>query len=184
MAGPCPQIVTVSGLPGSGTTTCSRLLAGRLGWPHVNAGELFRQLAIEAGVSLAEFGRRAEADRSIDLQLDARMVASARELGEVVLEGRLTGWMARRYGLRALMVWLTAPPPVRAERLGCRDGLPVEEALRGMAIREASEARRYRDFHGIDIGELSVYDLVVDTGERSAAETAEAVLSRLEEERR
>jgi len=177
------SIITVSGLPGSGTTTACTRLAGRLGWPHVNAGQIFRQLAAEAGVSLAEYGRRAEADGRIDRELDARMVATARLLGRAVMEGRLTGWMAHRHALPALKVWFHAPVEVRAARVGQRDRQPLAEAVAAMQERERSEATRYRAFHAIDIGDLSFYDLIVDTQSHSAARAVEAILSRLQEVR-
>jgi cytidylate kinase len=177
------RMITVSGLPGSGTTTACHLLAGRLGWPHVNAGEIFRRLAVEAGVFLGEYGRRAEADGRIDRQLDARMVATARELGQVILEGRLTGWMALRNGLPALKIWLAAPVQERARRVSQRDGQPLTRAIAEMQEREDSEARRYREFHGIDLGDLGIYDLIIDTQAHSAAQTVEGILGRLQEVR-
>ncbi|MEW6753583.1 MAG: (d)CMP kinase [Candidatus Latescibacterota bacterium] len=173
------SVLTVSGLPGSGTTTACRLLGKALGWPHVNAGQIFRELAAGSGLTLAELGRRAEEDGEIDRQLDARMVATARRLGRVVLEGRLTGWMASRHGLPALRTWLAAPLEVRARRVSRRDGQPLAQATRAMQEREASEARRYRLFHQIEIADLSVYDLVVDTGSLPAARVAQQVLRRL-----
>jgi cytidylate kinase len=177
------HIITVSGLPGSGTTTACVRLAGRLGWQHVNAGQIFRQLAAAAGVSLAEYGSRAEADGRIDRELDARMVATARRLGEAILEGRLTGWMVHRHALPALKVWLRAPVEVRAARVGRRDRQPLAEAVAAMQERERSEAARYRAFHAIDIGDLSLYDLIVDTRIHSAARAVEAILTRLQEVR-
>ena len=57
-----PQIITVSGLPGSGTSTACDTLCEKLGWAYVNAGRIFRELAEESGLSLAEFGERAEVD--------------------------------------------------------------------------------------------------------------------------
>ena len=53
-------IIAVSGLPGSGTTTTSLRLAERLQWRYINAGSIFRSMAAEAGVTLAEFGRRGD----------------------------------------------------------------------------------------------------------------------------
>ena len=176
------KIVTVSGPPGSGTTTVCRLLSEATGWPHLNAGQIFRDLAGESGLSLAEFGRLAEQDASIDRRLDARMVARARKLGQVILEGRMTGWMAHRNGLPALKVWLQADLQVRAARVGKRDRRPVEQALEEMRARERSEAKRYREIHGIDIGDLSIYDLCIDTDQCTPGQVADRILARLEEE--
>ena len=49
------MLITISGLPGSGTTTVSRLVASALHLDRVPGGEVFRQLAAESGMSLAEF---------------------------------------------------------------------------------------------------------------------------------
>ena len=157
------QIITISGLAGSGTTTVCDRLCARLGWAYVNAGAVFRGLAQEAGLSLAELGRRAEADGCIDRQLDQRLVAQARERVPVVVEGRVTGWMAQRHQLPALKVWLQAALAVRAERVGQREGKPLAQALAETRQREASEAQRFAAHHQIALSDLSVYDLVVDT---------------------
>lgn len=157
------QIITISGLAGSGTTTVCDRLCARLGWAYVNAGAVFRGLAQEAGLSLAELGRRAEADGCIDRQLDQRLVAQARERVPVVVEGRVTGWMAQRHQLPALKVWLQAALAVRAERVGQREGKPLAQALAETRQREASEAQRFAVHHQIALSDLSVYDLVVDT---------------------
>ena len=157
------HIVTVSGPPGSGTSTACEQLSLRLGWHYVNAGQIFRQMAEENGVSLVDFGQRAEEDARIDRDLDARMVQIARQRQCVILEGRITGWMAAQNGLSAFKVWLQALPEVRAGRVGGRDHIEPELAMRDMAQREKSETKRYLDHYGIDIGDLSVYDLVIDT---------------------
>ncbi len=157
------QVITISGLAGSGTTTVCDRLCARLGWAYVNAGAIFRGLAQEAGLSLAELGRRAEADGCIDRQLDLRLVAQARERAPVVVEGRVTGWMAQRHQLPALKVWLQAALAVRAERVGQREGKPLAQALAETRQREASEAQRFAAHHQIALSDLSVYDLVVDT---------------------
>jgi CMP/dCMP kinase len=175
------KTLTVSGPPGSGTSTACRLLAERLGRDYVNAGQIFRQLAADAGLSLAEYGRRAEADGGIDRQLDARMVEIVRRQGQVILEGRLTGWMAHRHGLPAFKVWLDAPFGVRALRVSQRDGQPLSRALADMAARERSEAVRYAAHHGIDIGDLSIYDLVIDTERTDPPAVADRILAGLQE---
>ncbi len=173
------SILTISGLPGSGTSTAGALLRDHLGWSYVNAGQIFRELAREAGLSLAEFGRRAEGDASIDRALDARMVATARARQPIILEGRVTGWMAQRSELPAVKVWLDAAAETRAERVGTRDGEAVAVALEHMLARQASEAQRYRQHHGIEIGDMSLYDLVIDTALYPPEEVVRQIEARL-----
>ena len=173
------RVVTVSGLPGSGTSTACQLLQQRLGWSYLNAGQIFRELADEAGVSLAEYGRRAEADPRIDRALDARMVERAGQREPVVLEGRLTGWMVLRHGVPALKVWLEAPAQARAARVGRREGQSAREALQDMAAREHSEQQRYAQFHGIDLADLSVYDLLLDSEQQAPERLVERILEAL-----
>lgn len=177
-----PRLVTIGGPPGSGTSTLGRALAAKTGWRYINAGQIFRQLAEEAGVDLAAFGRLAEDDPAIDRQLDARMVAEARANPALILEGRLTGWMARRHDLPAYAVWLEAPVAVRAARVGSRDGESTETARKRMARREDSERRRYCEHHGIDLGDTTIYDLKIDTAENDAEKVHTLVLAGLETE--
>ncbi|MFW5984028.1 MAG: (d)CMP kinase [Halobacteria archaeon] len=171
--------VTVSGLPGSGTTTLAEALSSRFDLEHVSSGDVFRAMARERGVSLAEFGRIAEKDPEIDREIDERQREIARERDDLVLEGRLSGWMVEDADLR---VWLSAPLDVRAERVADREEQTVEEARDEIEEREESEAKRYREIHGIDIGDLSVYDLVIDTSrwdEEGVAEIAAAAAESL-----
>ena len=87
------SIVTISGLPGSGTSTASSKLRTRLNWSYVNAGQIFRVLAKEANLTLNEFGARAEIDPTIDRELDKKMIRYAKKGESTVMEGRLVGWM-------------------------------------------------------------------------------------------
>jgi cytidylate kinase len=173
------HIISVSGLPGSGTSTVCQRLSERLGWHYVDAGQIFRQLAAEAGASLAEFGRRAEADGHIDRELDARMVEMARQREGIILEGRLTGWMTYRHDLSALKVWLKASTETRAARVGKRDGQSLEQTLQEMVERQNSEHQRYAEHHGIEIGDLSIYDLIIDTEAVPPAQVAAQIIAAL-----
>ncbi|MFP4175204.1 MAG: (d)CMP kinase [Halobacteriales archaeon] len=171
--------VTVSGPPGSGTTTLAEALSSRFDLEHVSSGDVFRAMARERGVSLAEFGRIAEKDPEIDREIDERQREIARERDDLVLEGRLSGWMVEDADLR---VWLSAPVDVRAERVADREEQTVEEARDEIEEREESEAKRYDEIHGIDIRDLSVYDLVIDTSrwdEEGVAEIAAAAAESL-----
>ena len=153
--------ITVSGPPGSGTTTLARRLAGRTGFRLISAGEVFRALAAERGMDLAAFGALAEADPSIDRLIDERQREIAEATDDIVAEGRLSGLMVPRADLR---VWLQAPLPVRVRRILEREeGADLASAEAETAEREACEARRYRQYYGIDIDDLLPYDLVLNS---------------------
>lgn len=157
--------ITVSGPPGSGTTTLARALASTYDLEHVSSGDVFRGMAEERGVSLPEFNRIAEEDPEIDREIDLRQKEIGMERTDIVLEGRLSGWMVEEADLR---VWLAAPLDVRAARVADREEQSVDDARKEIAEREESEAKRYMEIHDIDIRDLSIYDLVVNTEKWSA----------------
>ncbi len=170
------MLVTVSGLPGAGTTTACRLVADELGLEHVHAGVVFRRLAAERGLTLAELGAAAEADDQVDRDLDALVLARASE-GDCVVEGRLAGWVTHRAGLEAVRVWVACDPAIRAQRVAGREGLAVERARADNDEREASERARYQRIYGIDVDDLSVYDLVLDSATAGPDEIAAEVVA-------
>lgn len=154
--------ITVSGPPGSGTTTLARRVAGLTGYRLISAGEVFRALAEEQGMDLAAFGALAEADASIDLLIDERQRESAESADNIVVEGRLSGLMVPSADLK---IWLQAPLPVRVRRILEREvRADISVAETETAEREACEARRYRQYYGIEIDDLRSYDLVLNSG--------------------
>ena len=171
------MLITISGLPGSGTTTVSRLVASALHLDRVPGGEVFRELAAESGMSLAEFGEHAQHHPEIDRELDDRLTARARE-GSCVIESRLAGWLATRAGVVAVRVWVDCDDEVRAARVAERDGTTAEQALGDNADRAALEHARYLAVHGIDLDDRSAYDLVLDSTSTSAQTLADQVVER------
>lgn len=163
--------ITVSGAPGTGTSTLSRILSQELGIRWINSGDLFRQIAAERRVSLAELGRIAERGPEIDYQIDDAMRASARE-GPGIFEGRITGYILAA----DLKILLKSDIKVRAARIAAREGKLLEDALRESRVREESEARRYLKYYNVNASDPSIYDLVVDTGRWNEAGIKEIVM--------
>jgi predicted cytidylate kinase len=155
-------LITISGPPGSGTSSVARQVAAWRGLDVVLGGEVFRAMAAEHGMSLAAFGALAAAEPAVDVELDSRLAARARA-GDVVVESRLAGWITHNEGLDALRVGLVCDEAVRAERVAAREGISVAQALADNAQREKTEHDRYQALYGVDIDDLSIYDLVVDT---------------------
>lgn len=170
------MLVTVSGLPGSGTSTVARAAATELGLDHVDGGTVFRTVAAEHGMSLAAYAALAEHDEKIDRALDDRLTERAVR-GDVLLESRLSGWLATRAALRSLCVWIRCDETERARRVAARDGHEAEVALTFNQQRERSERVRYLGYYDIDLTDLTIYDLVLDSTDASPPDLVAAVVS-------
>ena len=152
--------VTISGPPGSGTTTLAHSIAEKHHFELISAGEVFRDLARDRGLSVAEFGELAEKDVTIDALIDVRQKEMAKEKDNIVVEGRLSGWMVEEADLR---IWLTAPIACRAKRIATRDGMDEYTARDATLAREESERKRYRNYYKIEIDDLTPYHLAMNS---------------------
>ena len=153
--------ITVSGLPGSGTTSLSRYLAERHGFTMISAGEVFRQLAKEHNMELAAFGRLAGEDPAFDRMIDARQKEIAAERDNIIVEGRLSGWVVENANLK---IWLYAPIGCRIKRIAFRDQVSDEKTAEQLTLeREHCEAGRYQSYYSIDIHDLSLYHLILNS---------------------
>lgn len=168
------MLITVSGLPGSGTTTAAARVAKVLGLDMLPGGEVFRAMASEHGMSLGEFGAYAAAQPTVDLELDRRLAARA-HAGDIVIESRLAGWILRNEGLTGTAVYITCDDEVRARRVAGREGKTVEQALAENSEREKVEHDRYLAFYGIDLHDTTIYDLVLDSGRLQPAQVADRI---------
>lgn len=155
------MLLTVSGPPGGGKSTNAKGLARELGLDHVSGGDIFRELAAENDMTPVEFNEHAEDDPEIDRDLDRRLYEIATTRDDLVLESRLSGWLAG--DAADFRIWFDAPIEVRAERIADREGKSVDVALAETRRREASEMKRYEEYYDIPIADLSIYDMVYNT---------------------
>jgi cytidylate kinase len=154
-------VITVSGPHGTGKSTYAKALAEAFQLRYVSAGELFRDLAREKGVTLEAFSKMAAENPAVDKIIDERTKAEA-EKGGVVIDAQLGGWMVKE--LADVKVLIVAPDDVRFRRIATRDGISVEEARKQTLAREAFQRQRYEKYYGLDVTDVSIYDVKVDTG--------------------
>lgn len=174
-----PDSITIGGLPGSGTTTTAKRLHEQLDIPYIYAGDLFRAMARERGITLAEFGAYCEEHPEVDRSLDQRQKVILMA-GNVILEGRLAGWIAHRNHIPCFKLWLTCGADERARRIAERENASAEQVEQDMHLREKSERQRYRTYYDIDLDDLSIYDAVVDTTDLPPPEVEQRVLAAMD----
>lgn len=163
--------ITISGPPGSGKSTLSKMLSAKLGLELVSMGDIFRNLASERCMSLDEFGTLAKCNDEIDRKLDDAQKKIAKENDNIILEGRLSGFLVDA----DLKVWLKAPLKIRAERIAKRENKSVSCAMNETSEREECERVRYLNYYKIDIRDLSVYDIIIDSTKLSPEKICEIV---------
>jgi cytidylate kinase len=150
----------VSGPAGSGKTTYAKDLAQHFGLQYLSAGAMFRRFAKEKGVTLSSLSDLSELDATIDHRIDGHIKEQAKK-GNMVADGRLTGFMLRE--IADVKIYVTAPIPVRVVRVMQRDEVSEKYARNETLHRDESEKKRYMEIYQINITDLSIYDLIVNT---------------------
>ena len=166
-------VITISGPHGSGKSTYAKALAEALHLRYISAGELFRELAREQKLSLEALSARAARDPSIDRMLDERTKAEA-ERGDVVIDAQLAAWILKDEADVKLL--LVASDSVRFNRIAQRDHVTFEFAKNETLAREEIQRLRYKNYYGIDVSDLRIYDLRIDTGIHSIKVTRKNIL--------
>ena len=121
----------------------------------------------------------AQVHPEIDLELDARLEARARE-GSCVIESRLAAWLATngpassRSGCGS-----TATTSVRAARVAERDGIARRRRLCADNAARASRSSTpgTSQAYGIDLDDRTPYDLILDSSDTSAATLSDRVIA-------
>jgi len=155
------RVITIGGLHGTGKSSLADSIAQKFSLRRVSAGVIFRELAEERGMTLEEFSRIAEGDLDIDELIDNTQKEAAKK-GNCIIDGQLAAWMVGKDS--DLNILLTAPVEVRIKRIAARDGTDFEFAKRETIAREGSEKARYFEYYKVDISDLSIYDLILNTG--------------------
>ena len=172
--------VTISGPPGSGTSTLVSRIASSRDWSSLNGGDVFREEARTRGLTVEQLSSEAkedlDVDRSLDLLLQKRM--SSNDSPEIV-ESRLSGWWAHKNTLDCLRVWVNGSEQERARRIQKREGGDLEDCLRKSQKRQRDDMERYSILYDINLDDMSPYNLVIDADEKDELEVFRAVDSEL-----
>lgn len=162
------QIITIAGSPGSGKSATARTVAAALGFRHFSSGDLFRQLAAERGLSIEAMNISAEAQRDIDLKVDALLQQMYRTENRLVIDSRMAWhWMPGSF-----KVFLVLDPDTAAERIfrqlhaegrTSENAASLAEVRASIERRAASERRRYAALYAVNATDPLNFDVVFNT---------------------
>lgn len=172
-------VITVSGKPGSGKSTIAELLHKKLGISYVYSGMIFRDTAKKYNMNLDEFGKFCEKNNKIDKELDKKQINILKK-GNVILEGRLAGWLAYHNNIPSFKIFINADLKTRVNRIINRENGDIEKRKKEIIERERSEFVRYKKYYNINLDDTSIYDLVIDSTKKSPEEIINIILEKLE----
>ncbi|HJJ56442.1 MAG TPA: AAA family ATPase, partial [Methanocorpusculum sp.] len=152
--------ITISGSPGTGTTSLGKAIADKYNLKYHSAGESFRQMAINYKMDLKSFCNFAKNNQEIDRKIDENLKEIGESTDNIVIEGRLAGWMVKNADLK---ISLYASPECRAIRISNRENQSVDDAYTSIIEREKNESSRYMEFYNINITDTSPYDISINT---------------------
>ena len=175
-------IMTVSGKPGSGTSTLVDLLCKNRGLNSVNGGDIFRQEAQRRKLSVEDFSRLCKEDFEVDRSLDDALkeMISSKE-GPSIVESRLSGWWAYLASIDCLRIWIEVSDEERARRILSREGGNFDDVLESSQRRNSDDMERYQEIYGIDLDDMSPYNMIIDADNLDALEVLEMVQRELED---
>lgn len=177
------MIVAVGGPPGGGKTTAAERFAEAHAFALVSAGAKFRERARVRGIDLAAFGRLAESDHDIDRALDHEVLEDVLRYDaagrDVIVDGRIQAQLLAQRRVPCVKVFIDAPLDVRAKRIAGREGQTIAVAREQVVKREASERVRYKAIYGIDVADRSLYDILVDSSDKTPDEIAALIWSKV-----
>jgi predicted cytidylate kinase len=171
------MLITLSGLSGSGKSSTAKAVSEALGIPTVDVGGIFRAKAAEHGMDVMAFGRYVAEHPEIDRELDDEMIEEARRQPDLILQARLAGWMTYKREVPAMRIWLETSEEERARRVSGREGISPEQALADLRLRDSRDRERYLGLYGLDVNDISVYDVVIRTDNLGLAEVTSAVIN-------
>lgn len=198
--------ITVSGLPGCGSTTLLHLLKEALqfdGWKGFSGGEFMREYAKEKGLFKENAGVHHDSrhyEDDFDRKIDFGMREKLETEEKWILESWLSGFMAQGVPGTLKVLMICSDDAVRVDRIVNRDGVNVKEAKENMFARYQANlskwSRMYKDQWDewvvrtgkatpedqIDFWRPDLYDVVIDTYSHNQQQSLDIVLNAIQKE--
>lgn len=200
--------ITISGFPGSGSTTLLEALKAELqyeGWTGFSGGQFMREYAQEQGLIDPETGKlhhdatvySEDFDRQVDFGMRERL-----QNGEGwILESWLSGFLAQGVPEVLKVLLVCSEDAVRVDRIVNRDEVSIADAKDHVLQRTQRNLDKWTQMYAdqwkewvvqtgnatadekIDFWKPELYDMVIDTYSTNKQDTLDSVLNAIYDSR-
>ena len=172
------NIIALSADLAAGKGTVSELLIKDLNYGIYRNGAYVRKLAADMGLNITSFNEYLSEHPEIDIQIEKSAAEYAKNHDNFIIDARL-GWYAVPESFK---VYLKVDIDVGAKRAfedekrkKTESFATVEEQKQDMIKRFNSENERYWNLYHVHKEDMSNYDLVIDTTDKTPEEVVEII---------
>lgn len=184
------MIISIAGAIGSGKSTIGKMLAEKINWPRYNMGDVWRELARQKGMTLAELQKLSETELKTDNEIDEQVKNLGATKDNFIIEGRL----AWHFIPHSLKIYLDVSEDEAARRIFSELQIrnesqedkkmeTYEDVVSSIKDRKKRDLFRYQKYYGINPFEPANYDLAIDTTSLSVQEVFAKVLNFVENQK-
>ena len=180
--------ITITGNLGSGKSSIGKVLKEK-GYEIVSTGNIFRELAMEKGLSVEEFNKQVneatrKGDRSVDKMIDDTTAKIGRERDNVMFDSRLA-WNFVPDSFKVFVITDIDEASRRvfndSVRANSESYESQEACKKALVHRQEMESVRFKEIYQIDYYDMSNYNLVIESTNAAPAEIAAEILEKLED---
>ena len=173
--------ISLAGDLGSGKSTIAKFLTEKYGLEKVSIGSIQRQMAQKMNMDTCEFNKYMESHPEFDNILDTKLSEYEKIDGRFLFDSRL----AWHFVPSSFKVYMKVSPQVAGKRVYNAERADetyssVEDAVDKLIERRRSERERFLQFYNVDITDLSNYDFVIDTENKTIQQVVNQVCEAFE----
>lgn len=173
------MIITITGKPSSGKSSYAKYIANKYKFKLITIGDILREEAEARGLTVLEMSKVAVKDPSIDIKMESANAKLGKELEgqKVIFDGRLS-W---RFVPKSFKVFVDLPDDEMAERVMASErptsekGKSKKQAKEMLKKRWQVENDRYMALYGVNNLDLSQYDFVINSMNKTVEEVSEEI---------
>lgn len=173
------MIITLTGKPCSGKGTVGKLFCEKYNFEYLSTGQIFRELSAKHNYkSVLEFQQKHKNIKDVDKLVDSKTVeiGKTRLNDNIIFDSRLAWhFIPKSFKVFLDIDWFTAGERlVKAEREE-ENVETFEEAIEVLKARWNEENARYLSLYNVDNTDMSKYDLVIFSADKSPEEIVEII---------